>query len=203
MSFDELQNAWQSQPAAPRIVVNNEQLLKDVQRGQRALDWGLFRRDAIEIGVGFFLTVFFWYAGTRRGGIPFIACSLGCLFVSTFLLIDRIIQRRRRQSPDATLQAFIEGSLAQANHQIWLLKNIFWWYILPPGIGIVLVICSMAWELRDVGIYGLALVAAYALLCLLVCWGVYLLNQRAVKKSFEPRRQELESLLANLDESHQ
>ena len=41
--------------------------------------------------------------------------------------------------------------------------------------------------------------AAFALFVVLVYWGIYGLNQYAVRKNLEPRRQELESLLAGLD----
>ncbi len=39
-----------------------------------------------------------------------------------------------------------------------------------------------------------------ALFVALVYWGIYRLNQYAVRKSLEPRRQELETLLAGLDQ---
>lgn len=79
-----------------------------------------------------------------------------------------------------------------------MLKNIFWWYLLPLIPGMVAFLIWIAWKLRDAGISAMLLVAVVGLFCALVFWGVYLLNQQAVKKSFEPRRDELEALLASL-----
>ncbi len=56
-------------------------------------------------------------------------------FVGVFMLVDRWRQRRRRPAHDGTLRACTEASLAEVEHQIWLLRNIFWWYLLPCLIG--------------------------------------------------------------------
>jgi hypothetical protein len=87
----------------------------------------------------------------------------------------------------------------QVSHQIWLLKNVFWWYLLPLQIGLAALIGSVAWQARAAGLAVIMGLAAFALGCGLLGWGVYHLNQIAVRKSLEPRRQELETLLSSLN----
>ena len=95
----------------------------------------------------------------------------------------------------------LKASLHQVNHQIWLLKNVFWWYLLPFASAVGISIGHSVWHARNPGLAAMiGLVVAAALFIALVYWGIYWLNQFAVRKCLEPRRQELESLLAGLDQ---
>jgi len=122
-----------------------------------------------------------------------------CLWVGAFMLVDRWLQSRKGPLPADPLRTCIEASREQVDHQIWLLRNVLWWYLLPPGISIGVFFGYCAWLFRDgpawlfLGVPGSA-----TLLCILVYWGVYRLNQNAVRKTLLPRRQELEDLLASL-----
>lgn len=80
-----------------------------------------------------------------------------------------------------------------------LLRNVFWWYLLPIQVGLGALICSVVWQLRHAGLAVILGLMGYALVCGLLCWGVYKLNQYAVRKTLEPRRQELETLLSSLN----
>jgi hypothetical protein len=122
------------------------------------------------------------------------------LWIAGFM-IDRVRQRRRQPAPGDTLRSNVESSLAQVEHQIWLLRNIFWWYLLPPGVALMLFPAHRAWLTRDDGLSALADFAGPAFVFALVGWFLYWLNQRAVRKDLEPRRQELQTLLKSLDES--
>lgn len=198
MSFDELRAAWQSQNPAPQVTIDVELLLQEVRRNQRQLESRLFWRDATEISVAVVLTVSFLWLAARFGLWSMYMCSLSCVFVGTFMAVDRAIQRARRPSADATLQDCIEASLMQVRHQIWLLTNIFWWYLLPAGIGLFSAIGSFAGRARNTSPFHLLALAGYASICVLIFWVVYRINMRAVQRGFEPRRAELESLLASL-----
>jgi hypothetical protein len=92
-------------------------------------------------------------------------------------------------------------TLLWMEHQIWLLRNIFWWYLLPPGAAITVFPAHRAWQSRDDGLPALAEFVAIALVFALVGWFIYWLNQYVVRKQLEPRRQELQALLKSLNES--
>lgn len=198
MNFDDLQSTWQSHDHGTRLSIGASLLLNEVRRNHQALESSLLRRDIVEVVTAIVLTGVFGVLAVRLNEWTLLLCSFGCLFVGTFFVVDRWLQSRRRPVSDDSLQSCIQASLVQVHHQIWLLKNIFWWYMLPliPGMAVFLV--TVAWKLREAGLVGLLLVAAVGLFSALVFWGVYLLNQQGVKKSLEPRLAELEVLLASL-----
>ena len=45
--------------------------------------------------------------------------------------------KRRPSEPDEPLLETVQESLTQVEHQIWLLRNVFWWYLLPFTISIL------------------------------------------------------------------
>ena len=198
MSFDDLQNQWQSHDHGTRLNLDANLLLKEVRRKHHAMESSLFRRHLVEIVAAAIVTIFFGYGAMRQNEWFLYLCTLGGLFAGVFLIVDRRIQHQRRPVSDDSLQSCIQASLVQVNHQIWLLRNVFWWHLLPLSIGVVVFHGSLAWQKRDAGLLPQISLAIAALVCLLVFWGVYWLNQQEVKKMFEPRRQELESLLASL-----
>ena len=199
MGFDDLQSKWQSHDHGTRLNVDADLLLNEVRRNHRTLSSSLFYRDMVEVAAAVVVTGVFGFMAVKLNEWSLYLCSAGGLFVGTYFVVGRWIQHRRRPVSDDSPQSCIEASLAQVNHQIWLLKNIFWWYMLPLIPGMVAFLGIVAWKtLRDAGPLALLVVAAVGLFCALVFWAVYLLNQQGVKKTFEPRRVELEALLASL-----
>jgi hypothetical protein len=199
MNFEDLQKAWQSQDADAKVTINAEVLLKEVRRNQQHFRAGLFWRDLREVGVAAFLTWLFLHWGIRDREWPLYLLALACFSVGSFMLIDRWLQRKKQPAPSDSVRSCVEGSLVQINHQIWLLRNVFWCYLLPIQIGLGALICSVVWQSRHAGLAVILGVTGYALVCGLLCWGVYKLNQYAVRKTLEPRRQELETLLSSLN----
>ncbi|MHC4178012.1 MAG: hypothetical protein ACYSWU_10925 [Planctomycetota bacterium] len=81
-----------------------------------------------------------------------------------------------------------------------MLKNVFWWYLLPPGIGVAIFVCDAAWTMRQLPGTPLMAHVPYFIILALLCGGIYLLSQYAVRTELSPRRQELEQLLGSLEE---
>jgi len=122
--------------------------------------------------------------------------AFGCFFVGAFIVVDRLIRHRHRPVLNDSLHACVESSLSQVSHQIWLLKNVFWWYLLPIETGLGVFIAKQVWQARHAGLPVMIGLVVYTLFCGVTCWGIYWLNQFAVRKNLEPRRHELEALLA-------
>ena len=59
------------------------------------------------------------------------------LWVAGFMLLNRRRHKQRAPEPGEPLGRGVESSLAQVEHQIWLQRNVFWWYLLPPGLAIL------------------------------------------------------------------
>ncbi len=198
MTFDELQRTWQTKETGFKLTIGSDMLLREVKRNKRSFEVTIFWRDLREVGVAIVMFVFFLYHGLESNHWPLLLLAVLVGFVAVFMIVDRIIQKRRRPQFAESLLSCIENSLAQVSHQIWLLKNVLWWYLLPPGIGIGIFIAYVAWKIRNTGGMPLVFVLAYALFCIFLYWGIYLLNQWAVRKHLIPRKQELEQLFNSL-----
>jgi phosphoglycerol transferase MdoB-like AlkP superfamily enzyme len=195
--LDDFQKTWQSQPEA-RVRVAPEVLLAELRRNQRNFKLTIFWRDFREVLAAAAMTVFFAYQGFDKGWSWFLLAG-ACLWVGGFILVDRYRRRGRAARFGDSLLGCVGASLEDVEHQIWLLRNVLWWYILPLAIGMAIVVISMAIQPDDmpwfrwigIGVIGVVLAATNVF--------VYWLNQWAVRRHLEPRRQELlavrESLL--------
>jgi hypothetical protein len=208
MTFDELQKTWQKDTAGTKLTIDSSLLLQEVKRNKEHFEAAIFERDVLDVAAGIFLilaslgfAVFFFYRGLTLVALGSAVMVLFALWVALFIIADRIIQRKRHLSRDKSLIACIEDSLRQLNHQIWLLKNVFWWNLLPPGIGMLVLFGFIAWQTRQRHTPGKPiLIAILEVLAFAapVFWIAYLLNRRTVQKDLLPRRVELESLLKTL-----
>ena len=195
MNFEDLQKAWQSQDAGAKLIINADLLLKEVRRNQRQFWRTIFWRDVREVGVAFWLTWYFMQRGLRTDAWTDCLVALACFGVGAFMVVDRLLQRRKQPVASDALVGCVETSLRQVNHQIWLLKNVFWWYLLPLSAALGVSVAVSSWQARS---HASQLIGwcVYSVVCILLDWFLYWLNQAAVKKSLEPRRRELEALLA-------
>jgi len=202
MNFDDFQKSWQSQDAVKKISINVDVLLNEVRRNQQQFRRTIFWRDVREVGVAALLVPAFLYGGWKTHWTLYLS-AFSCFVVGASMVLDRWRQKKKTPDLHGSLKDCAATSLAEVSHQIWLLKNILWWYLLPLGVPILLFFFWIT-----LGAPGpvtakiLALLPLAGFLVLLYAW-IYWLNQRAVKKELEPRRQELEKLLAGFEtENH-
>jgi CubicO group peptidase (beta-lactamase class C family) len=195
MNFEDFQKAWQSQDAAAKVTINSDTLLKEIRRNQKSLWHSIFWRDVREVGVAFVLTWYFIQRGLRTEAWADCLVGLTCFAVGAFMVVDRLLQRKKQPVASDSLAAWIETSLQQVNHQIWLLKNVLWWYLLPLSAAVGVSVAVSCWHARDQAsqLIGWCI---YVVICGLLNWFLYWLNQTAVKKNLEPRKRELEALRA-------
>jgi len=198
VDFEGLQKAWKSQDAGPKPAIDTGLLLKEVRRNQQHFRATIFWRDVREIGAAVLLALYFAHRGLRNGDWTDCLVGLSCLGVGLFMVVDRLRQRKKKPATNDSLRAWVETSLHQVNHQIWLLRNVFWWYLLPIALALGVSVFFHAWRSVPSGSSSLVFWLVYSAGCALLYWGVYWLNQFAVRKHLEPRRQELEFLLASL-----
>ena len=199
MNFEDMQKAWQSQDAGAKVTISADALLKEVRRNQQSFRATIFWRDVREVGVAAFMTWLFLHWAMRDREWSLYLLALACAGVGMFMVADRWLQRKKQPVMKDSVRSCVEASLTQVSHQIWLLRNVFWWYLLPIQVGLAALIGSVAWQARVAGLALIMGLMGYAVACGLLCWGIYHLNQSAVRKSLEPRRQELETLLSSLN----
>jgi hypothetical protein len=202
MDPDPLKRAWQAQAAQTRLVVDAEQILTEVRRNQRYLTAAVFWRDVREVGVTLLLVPVWVYLGITFS-LPWMWYFTvpALLWIAGFLLADRLRHSRRPPEPAEPLLECVERSLSQVDQQIWLLRNIAWWYLLPLAISALAFVGHVAWLERSIG-WPTALITALVVVVVgMVFTGVYWLNRAAVRSMLEPRRRELQGLLASLKDS--
>lgn len=199
---DDLKTLWRSQAAPQRLTLDAALVLNEVRRNERQFAATIYWRDAREVG-GMLVLAPLWIHLGIQASSPwswYLAVPM-MLWVAGFMIVDRLRQRRCQPRPGDSLRDSVNRSLSQVEHQIWLLRNIFWWYLLPTGAGLIVFPADLAWRSRDQGLKALVVLAAAGCLFALVFGVLYWANQRAVRHQLEPRRQELQALLASLDDS--
>ncbi len=205
MTFDELQKSWQAQQIDPQIAIDSELLLKEVKRNKEYFESAILRRDIREIGCAVLLIALFLYFGIKHNLWPMWLLAILCLWIGVFMFADRIVQKRKLPRLSDSLFDCVKNSLAQVNHQIWLLKNVLWWYLLPLGAGLLIWFCYCglsAMLSENPSTKYLLFILTCIVGTILLYWGVYWLNQYDVRKDLLPRKQELEQLLHSLKNSN-
>jgi hypothetical protein len=199
MNPDSFKQAWQTQTSQIRLTINAELLLKEVRRNQRQFTATIFWRDVREVGVGLLMVPLWLYLGVKHS-LPWTWYLMvpALLLVVGYMLADRVRHKRQRLEPGEPLHQHVESSLAQLEHQIWLLQNVLWWCLLPLIVPMLAFFGQVAWQVRTGGWWTALLLAGEVAFVVIVVAGVYWLNQIAVRSELAPRRQELEALLRSL-----
>ncbi len=206
MEPDKFQQAWQSQTSRTRVTVDANLLLNEVLRNQQEFQATILRRDSVEVGVGIVLIpLLFFMGGVWALPWSWYLSVPALIWVVGFFLVDRARHPQTPNEPSEPLLKCVKNSLVQQEHQIWLLRNVFWWYLLPLGLAILAFFLQVAWRgavATNDWWTGLASAAFSCGFLIALYYFVYYLNQRAVRMQLEPRRQELLTLLTSLqDES--
>ncbi len=199
---DSYQQAWQTHESQARVTIDTDLLLQEVQRNQQHFFMQILRRDIIEMGVGLLLLLYWLYQGVTSS-LPWTwyLTVPAILWIVGFFLVDRIRHPQTLSEPGEPLLKCVKNSLTQVEHQIWLLRNIFWWYLLPPTLSILAFFAHVAWLSSEGWLDALSHAGNFVFLFALYYF-IYWLNQRTVDSKLEPRRKELLTLLVSLgDES--
>ena len=201
MNPDDLKPAWKVESSQTRLTTDPERLIEDLRLKQECFRSAIFWRDVREVGVCLLLVPLWIYLGIRNA-LPwswYLAVP-AMLWIAGFMLVDRLRHNRRQSGPGEPLRQGVESSLAQVDHQIWLLRNVLWWYLLPIALAMLAFFAQVTWQERSGG--WLAALAALFVIIIeaTVLAGVYWVNQHAVRAVLEPRRLELETMLRSLED---
>ena len=194
MNDDELKHLWQTQPV-PAAGGDVNVLATTARQKHRQFRRTIFWRDFREVGVAVLLIPYFLFWGGDKE-VPWekFLIVLALVFVGGFMIVDRLRQRKGSVESSAPVVDVLGQALAEVEHQIWLLRHVLWWYI-GPLMG-ALSLPQIYRLLNGIGTErgNLVMLVFYFLLG----YGVWRLNQYAVKKDLEPRREELRKLLEDV-----
>jgi len=200
MDPDNLKQAWQTQSSPRRLTIDAELLLREVQRNQQHFTATIFWRDVREVGISLVMVPLWVYLGVRLS-LPWAwyLTVPALVWIAGFMLVDRLRHKRHGPASGEPLRQRLESSLAQVEHQIWLLRNVFWWYLLPIVLSCLAFFGHVAWLGRSDGWLTAVVCGVVTLVVVIFFVCVYWLNQEAVRTYLEPRREELKALLGSLE----
>jgi hypothetical protein len=200
MDPDNLKQAWQAQSSPRRLTIDAELLLREVQRNQQHFTATIFWRDVREVGVALVMVPVWVFLGVRFH-LPwawYLTVPV-LLWIALFMLVHRWRYRQQPQASGESLRQRLENLLAQVEHQIWLLRNVLWWGLLPPGVSVLAWFGQVAWLGRSDGWLTAIVFGVVTLVVAVFFVFLYWLNQEAVRTYLEPRREELKELLGSLE----
>lgn len=200
MNPDDFKQAWQAQVSPTHLTVDAEKLHEEVRRRQRRFTATTFWRDVREVGTCLLILPLWVYLGVKHSSpwtwyLPVPAL----LWIAGYLLADRMRHKRQPPEPGEPIRRYVEISLAQVGHQIRLLRNVSWWYLLPLALAMLAFIGQSAWQERSGGWWTALAVSEVVALEFFVLASVYWLNRYVVRTDLEPQRRELETLLMSLE----
>ncbi len=201
MNLEELESAWREQERDLISTTDPHALAQKIRTQQRRFKRTIFWRDTREVGSSVFLVPFFIFCGWVQSIWGWYVLAAAVLVPDFFLLAGRLRQRRGEPRFGQSVLAGIEFSLGQVDHQIWLLRNVFWWYLLPLSIGFAtafLHVTLVLFESLGFSWFTLGMFLLLTTICTIVLGLIYKANQLAVRMVLQPRRDELAGLLEHL-----
>lgn len=200
MNLDDAKDLWTSEQDSPpppmsTHSLSDDELLRLVKEKAEAFDTRIWRRDLLESIAAIAVFLFFgwvllqdpsWW--TRSGALLVMA---GSAYV--FWRLRRARTRYAAPSADRPVAEVLRTERAKVEEQIQLLENILWWYLAPIVLGALLIVFgSNGWSWATL---------IQSVVVLLIAGGIYVLNQRGRRCTYEPRREKLTHLLEQVEEN--
>ena len=200
MELDRYKQAWKSTAGQPKVRIDTELLAQAVQKSHRGFQSTINGRDIREVGVALLLLIYWVYKGlTKTMPWTWWLAVPALVWIAGFILVDRKRHPQRPSEPGEPLSFYAKEALTQVEHQIWLLRNVFWWYLLPLGISMMAFFIQTSWTRSDSWWDFLLAVASSSLFVFVIYGAIHWMNQYAVQKDLEPRRQDLLKLVKSIE----
>lgn len=196
----DLARTWAEQPteeetglmAAPSTTIASE-MLSAYKKDRRRLIWLSFQEGIPAIAVAAFI----WFVIAPEAELTWLAllCGVVPLAVVAYGIGSSIAQERRASQWGNSTRDVIARRLDQVEHRAAIYRNTLWWYFLPLGVMVVLLIFSMEgeipWEADAAMVFGLIGVVFAAL---------YAVNRLIGKVKYDPEQVRLRQMLDDLDD---
>lgn len=200
MELDRYKQAWKSTAGQPKVRIDTELLAQAVQKSHRGFQSTINGRDIREVSVALLLLIYWVYMGlTRTMPWTWWLAVPALIWIASFILVDRKRHPQRPSKAGQPLNFYAKEALTQVEHQIWLLRNVFWWYLLPLGISIMAFFVHVSWNTSSSWVELSFSVIFWTVFVFVIYGLVYWLNQYAVQKTLEPRRQDLLKLVKSIE----
>ena len=200
MSLDKYQKAWKAEASQVQVTYDAELLSKEVKQSHDAVRSMILQR----------------HVGVARGAILLIPiwCAMGyfwsmlwtwyltvpvLLWIAGFMLVTLRRYPLSQIERGEPLLVCVKESLAQVEHQIWLMQSSFSWNLLPASVSLMVFNIHGTWE-RTQSWLGFILVSGgFGLFLFWIYRWSYRVSLIGVHKELGPRRDELQKLICNLE----
>lgn len=189
MNINELKDAFhQLETEADDTSLDLDAVREQVVKSRRQLNFRDLRESiACVVVIVLFAPAIF----TRLPAMTRIGACVICLAAVVIGVSLYLGNRRYRTRPELSVDDYLGAEIAHLDYQIWLLRNVSWWYLAPLAIGFLVFV----WGMNPVAT-ALKMSVGYFLLDRGINW----LNQRAVNGDLVPQRDELVRVRASLNE---
>jgi len=194
MNLDDLKANWKQQQSK----LADDQFDEIASRVAERSSWfekTILRRDLIETAAAIFVAFGFGYPLVRHVDWPWLA-RLGMAIIimgAVEIIVVMHWTRRRggRARYDSPLTEFCAVEIARVDRQIWLLRNVSWWYSGPIILGCCVFFFGILIALPELPTWAWFVALAIFFAFLLLGWIIYRMNQQAVHTELLPLREEL------------
>lgn len=198
---DDIKDLWQSQPARAQRPQDIAEMVPLVRARAREIEKMASGRDYRETLAAVALAAGCVWLGIRQA-MPWTWYLIvpGLLWVGAFLGAEKRRRGRIQPTPEDSLRTHLERSLVTVEREMQLLRTVAWWYLLPVGVPMAVFLAHLAWLSRSETGSAPAVVVSVLLAMLAVGWGLFAINQRAVKTELMGRRDEVRRILSWMDD---
>lgn len=93
----------------------------------------------------------------------------------------------------------VKESLAQVEHQIWFMRSLLWWNLLPVAVTLLAYSAHATWEMTLPWWGRVLVIGSWAFLLYHALRWMSRMNELSVQKELEPRRSDLKKIIRNLE----
>lgn len=192
MNDKELKQMWAEMPAKEDIKLNHQKFIIDVNAATQKFDNKIKWRNIIEILAGIFvIAAFSKMFFTSENYIVKFGAAL--VVIAAFYIIYKLLKVQNSRKPNGLYLSLKEQLIhrqAYLKKEQQLLKNIFYWYMLPLLIPLTI----MTIGANGFSTYTLTYLSSCAGLSYFIFW----LNQWTAKK-FDPYIEQIEEAIQQLE----
>jgi len=192
MLENELEIIWKNSTKAEVVKIDKPEFLTDIDLQLKYFDKNIKKRDRREYIAAAIVTLTF---GTGFFFFTGILSKLGLLLGALYgILVIIVLQNAKKQKPDNYSLPIKEYLVQHRKYLVKernLLKNVIYWYILPPFIGSVL-FCIGQYTGVIQFIISITIVSGINVY-------IYFLNKAAVRKVFDPLIKKIDKTIEDLE----
>ncbi len=196
MEFEELKHTWHQQKINEDLDYSREELLMLLNNKVVSFEEQIKSRDRREIIaviiVVVLFSIFFFMTPSAWQKVASAIIILSGFFIWYKL---KTAQRKRLANEpefDHSLYDHLYNELKWLKKQKNMIEQVAWWYILPIALGLIVFAMGFEWIIFKFAYIGVVILIG------VVIWR---LNQRVVKKKFNPLIDELQEAISAIEDS--